>query len=100
VPLDGLARVLLHEPHGLCVGKVRLTTGEEVLGVLGEPALVEGQREITEYGGWREYLATNPDAKHRVEQVEERVATATLSELADALDEPADHPTHAEGSHS
>ena len=27
------------------------------LGVLGEPALCEGQREITEYGGWRAYVA-------------------------------------------
>jgi hypothetical protein len=26
-------------------------------GVLGEPALCEGQREITRYGGWRAYLA-------------------------------------------
>jgi hypothetical protein len=25
--------------------------------VLGEPALVEGQREITRYGGWRAYVA-------------------------------------------
>ena len=28
-----------------------------VLGVLGEPALVEGHREITSYGGWRAYVA-------------------------------------------
>jgi hypothetical protein len=31
-----------------------------VLGVLGEPALVEGQREITDYGGWRSYVARQP----------------------------------------
>ena len=40
-------RILLAEPSGLCVGKVRLADGEETLGVLGEPALCEGQREIT-----------------------------------------------------
>jgi hypothetical protein len=57
VPAAGLATILLGEPPGLCVGKVRLADGEEVLGVLGEPALCEGQREITEYGGWRAYLA-------------------------------------------
>jgi len=28
-----------------------------VLCVLSEPALLEGQREITRYGGWRAYIA-------------------------------------------
>ncbi len=57
VPAAGLAAILLGEPAGLCVGKVRLADGEETLGVLGEPILCEGQREITEYGGWRAYVA-------------------------------------------
>jgi hypothetical protein len=58
VPPEGLAQILLREPPGLCVGKVALSDGEEVLGVLGEPALCEGQREITQYGGWRAYMAS------------------------------------------
>ncbi|PYN90611.1 MAG: glutamyl-tRNA amidotransferase [Candidatus Rokuibacteriota bacterium] len=62
VPAAGLAAVLLAEPHGLCVGKVRLADGEETLGVLGEPVLCEGQREITEYGGWRAYVAARSRA--------------------------------------
>jgi hypothetical protein len=62
VPAAGLAAILLGEPPGLCVGKVRLADGEEVLGVLGEPALCEGQRDITEYGGWRAYLAARSRA--------------------------------------
>jgi hypothetical protein len=57
VPVTGLAGILLNEPPGLCIGKVRLEDGSMVLGVLGEPALVEGHREITEFGGWRGYLA-------------------------------------------
>lgn len=57
VPAAGLASILLSEPPGLSVGKVRLDDGSIVLGVLGEPALVEGQREITAYGGWRAYVA-------------------------------------------
>jgi hypothetical protein len=57
VPAAGLASILLNEPPGLCVGKVRLDDGSIVLGVLGEPALVEGHREITTYGGWRAYIA-------------------------------------------
>ena len=58
VPPEGLAKILLEEPPGLCIGKVELADGEEVLGVIGEPLLVEGQREITSYGGWRAYIAT------------------------------------------
>ncbi|MBV8791466.1 MAG: hypothetical protein JO237_05375 [Pseudolabrys sp.] len=56
VPFDGLAQVLLDEPPGLSVGKVMLKDKTVVLGVLGESWLCEGQREITEYGGWRAYL--------------------------------------------
>ena len=56
VPAAGLAAVLLAEPPGLSIGKVRLADGEETLGVLGEPVLCEGQLEITEYGGWRAYV--------------------------------------------
>jgi gamma-glutamylcyclotransferase (GGCT)/AIG2-like uncharacterized protein YtfP len=57
VPPEGLASILLEEPPGLCIGKVRLADGSETLGVLGEPALCEGMREITEHGGWRAYVA-------------------------------------------
>lgn len=57
VPAAGLAGILLNEPPGLSIGKVRLADGSTVLGVIGEPALVEGQREITGHGGWRAYTA-------------------------------------------
>ena len=60
VPPAGLAGILLNEPPGLCIGKVRLEDGSIVLSVLGEQALVEGHREITKYGGWRAYLAQHP----------------------------------------
>ena len=56
VPPAGLPAILLQEPPGLAIGKVKLGDGAVVLGVLGEPALCEGQREITAYGGWRAYL--------------------------------------------
>jgi hypothetical protein len=62
VPAAGLATILRGEPPGLCVGKVRLADGEDVLGVLGEPVLCEGQRDITEYGGWRAYVAARSGA--------------------------------------
>ena len=57
VPAAGLAEILMKEPPGLAIGKVRLEDGSEVLGVLGEPILCEGHREITAHGGWRAYLA-------------------------------------------
>ena len=57
VPASGLARILQNEPPGLSIGKVVLQDGSIVLGVLGEPFLCEGQREITEHGGWRAYTA-------------------------------------------
>jgi len=56
VPPGGIASILIKEPPGLSIGKVRLEGGETVLGVLGEPALVEHQKEISAYGGWRAYV--------------------------------------------
>jgi allophanate hydrolase-like protein len=58
VPVEGLAAILLAEPPGLAIGKVVLRGGSLVLGVLGEPFLCQGKREITEYGGWRAYVAS------------------------------------------
>jgi len=55
VPMAHLGTILLGEPAGLCIGKVLLTDGRVVLGVLGEAWLCAGQREITASGGWREY---------------------------------------------
>jgi hypothetical protein len=56
VPLAALASILQNEPPGLAIGKVVLADGAIVLGVLGEPFLCEGQREITAFGGWRAYI--------------------------------------------
>jgi hypothetical protein len=58
VPAAGLGLLLLQEPPGLSIGKVRLADGELVLGVLGEPILCEHQLEITKWGGWRAYMAS------------------------------------------
>ena len=40
----------------MCIGKIKLADNREVLGVLGEPFLCEGQQEITKFGGWRNYI--------------------------------------------
>jgi len=55
IPLEGLASVLAKEPAGLTIGKVLLADQSEMLGVVGEPFLVENEREITEFAGWRAY---------------------------------------------
>jgi quercetin dioxygenase-like cupin family protein len=57
VPPAGLASILLKEPPGLSIGKVKLADGSEVLGVLAEPILCEGHKEITVFGGWRAYIS-------------------------------------------
>ena len=58
VPAAGLASILMSEPAGLSIGKVVLSDGREVLGVLGEPWLCANRVEITAFGGWRAYVAT------------------------------------------
>jgi hypothetical protein len=57
VPPAGLGQILLQEPPGLSIGKVRLVDGEVVLGVLGEPILCENKLEITQWGNWRTYVS-------------------------------------------
>jgi len=56
IPLEGLLDVLKREPSGLCMGKIELQGGEWIFGILGEPYLCEGKKEITTWGGWRKYL--------------------------------------------
>jgi hypothetical protein len=63
VPLAGLGVILMQEPPGLAIGKVKLANGDVVLGVIGEPLTVEGQRDITEFGGWRAYQTAVRDGK-------------------------------------
>ncbi len=62
VPVEGLASILMKEPAGLSIGKVMLASGEETLGVLAEPILCEGQREISQFGGWRAYRAASDES--------------------------------------
>jgi hypothetical protein len=51
----GVLQIYRGEPPELSLGWVELDDGTRVLGVLGEAAVVEGQREITRFGGWRSY---------------------------------------------
>ena len=51
-------RVEAGEPPNLYRGLVRLDDGRELYGILYPRELAEGRhRDISEYGGWREYIA-------------------------------------------
>lgn len=58
LPAVAIATILQQEPPGLCIGFVTLADGETMLGVLGEAYLCEGGVEITQWGGWRAYMAS------------------------------------------
>lgn len=57
VPDEVWQRVEAGEPPGLYRGPVTLEDGRVEQGILFPRAMTEGQREITEFGGWREYWA-------------------------------------------
>ena len=58
VPADGVATLLGKEPPGLSIGKAKLQNGSIVLGVIAEPALVVGMKDISNYNGsFRDYIA-------------------------------------------
>jgi hypothetical protein len=46
VPADGIATLLGKEPSGLSIGKTKLQNDTIVLGVIAEPALVVGMKDI------------------------------------------------------
>ena len=54
---EGLQDVLSKEPPGLTIKEITLIDGSLVQGVVGLEEITKGQKEITEYGGWRNYLA-------------------------------------------
>ncbi|MCB0063408.1 MAG: hypothetical protein KDE19_14905 [Caldilineaceae bacterium] len=58
LPAAAIATILEQEPAGLCIGRIVLEDGTSVLGVLGEAYLCDTGTEITEYGGWRAYMAS------------------------------------------
>lgn len=41
------------------IGKTKLLGDTEGLGILDEPILCEGQKEITQFGSWRDTMAKN-----------------------------------------
>lgn len=56
IPDNHLGDLIEKEPPGLTVGRIILENGRTVLGILAEPYITANCEEITQYGGWREYL--------------------------------------------
>jgi allophanate hydrolase len=40
----------------MAIGTLRLDDGSDVKGFLAEPAAFEGARDISEFGGWRNFV--------------------------------------------
>ena len=55
---QGMQDVLSKEPEGLTIKEITLIDGSKVQGVVGLPFIIENRKEITNYGGWRNYLAS------------------------------------------
>jgi allophanate hydrolase len=59
VPSAALGAFSPASPPPLGLGKIRLEDGSEVTGFLCEAHAVEGARDISEFGGWRAWLAAD-----------------------------------------
>ncbi|BBC37849.1 Allophanate hydrolase [Streptomyces graminofaciens] len=57
LPPEGLGRLLTALPRPMTLGTVELADGTRAPGFLCEPTAVTDTPDITEYGGWRGYLA-------------------------------------------
>ncbi|HEX3773983.1 MAG TPA: allophanate hydrolase [Polyangiaceae bacterium] len=55
---EGFGTFMKGVPAPMCIGTVTLEDSERVHGFLCEPIALEGATEITQYGGWRAYLAS------------------------------------------
>ena len=56
LPPAGMASFLAELPAPMALGQVRLADGSSSTGFLVEPVAVHGARDITGFGGWRNFL--------------------------------------------
>ncbi|MGW0843097.1 allophanate hydrolase [Streptomyces sp. NPDC002787] len=57
LPAEGLGRLLTTLPRPMTLGTIELSDGTRAPGFLCEPAALQDAPDITEHGGWRNYLA-------------------------------------------
>jgi allophanate hydrolase len=58
LPLRTFGEVVAEVPAPLGIGNVELADGSWVKGFICEPFAFQGAQEVTQYGGWRSYLAS------------------------------------------
>lgn len=54
---DALLLILESEPPGLSLGRIELSDGQWVFGILGESYICQGMQDITQWCGWRNYIS-------------------------------------------
>jgi allophanate hydrolase len=47
----------VRRPPPLSIGTIRLADGRSVKGFIVESAAIDGARDISDFGGWRAYMA-------------------------------------------
>ncbi|MCZ8187435.1 MAG: hypothetical protein O9308_13725 [Beijerinckiaceae bacterium] len=57
LPAEGFGTFVAGIPAPLCIGTVRLADGTSPKGFLVEPEGLIGATDISEFGGWRAYMA-------------------------------------------
>jgi allophanate hydrolase len=57
VPADAFGSFVAAVPAPLAIGKLELADGTWVSGFICEPVGLDGAEDITDFGGWRAYLA-------------------------------------------
>jgi allophanate hydrolase len=61
IPVEAFGRFTQLVPHPLAIGNVELENGETVKGFVCEPIAVVSAHDITRFGGWRAFLASQED---------------------------------------
>jgi allophanate hydrolase len=56
---EAFGRLVAGVPPPLCIGSVRLRDGRLVKGFLVESDAITGARDISGFGGWRAFVASN-----------------------------------------
>ena len=56
MPLADFGKFMINIPSPLGIGKAKLEGGEEVNSFICEPYGIEGAEDISDFGGWRNYI--------------------------------------------
>jgi allophanate hydrolase len=62
IPLARFGELVAEIPAPLGMGTLLLADGRRVKGFICEPWALEGATDITEFGGWRHYIASQKGA--------------------------------------